>query len=238
MRVNDSYLSKEDFYQLYDSTKGNGADSVEVINNWIKKELIWQKAVKEGLTGSTANKIRLDQIQKNFVYQQMIDKLAFDASEEIPPNELEAYFDANKHFYRLTGSASIVNYFLTMEEETAVKYRAEMVSSGWESVRNVISGNPKVTIKEGEFWRDYELPNKEMSYLVGQMMPGEVSLIIKTADNRYMVFLLTSKLQAGNVPDLKLIRSTVMNDLIVQKRLVIEKEIIEKLTSENTIEIK
>ncbi len=49
-RVNDSYLTREEFASLVDTSKLNGNDKDQIIKDWIYTELLFQEAKKEGIT--------------------------------------------------------------------------------------------------------------------------------------------------------------------------------------------
>ena len=49
-RVNDSYLTREDFASLVDTANLNSAQKEQLIKDWIYQEILFQAAEKEGIT--------------------------------------------------------------------------------------------------------------------------------------------------------------------------------------------
>lgn len=49
-RVNDSYLTREDIASLIDTSDTDVSEINFLIKDWVKKELLFQKAIEEGLT--------------------------------------------------------------------------------------------------------------------------------------------------------------------------------------------
>lgn len=48
-KVNNSYLTREEFASLVDTSKATQARKNEVISQWIQSELLFQKAERDGL---------------------------------------------------------------------------------------------------------------------------------------------------------------------------------------------
>ena len=48
-RVNDAYLTKKELASLIDTTMVNTLHKSEVIRNWINREILFQKAKKDGI---------------------------------------------------------------------------------------------------------------------------------------------------------------------------------------------
>lgn len=237
-RVNDSYLSPREFYTMYDSSKHSPSDSVEVINGWIKRELFWQEAVRKGLLEIDSNRQKIQDVEKKMAYHFLLEEEIIKTQTEIIEDDLSYFYKHHPEFYILKDDAYLINAVTFKDEETAIRWRAEWINKKWEYVKKGIENTPGVVIEQSRYIKFYDIPGKDMLNAMQNMSIGEVSLVIKKNDRQHLVFELIEIFKQGTRPPLEHIRDIVMNDLLASRKIIIEKELFEKLTSESKIEIR
>lgn len=223
---------------MYDSSKHSPSDSVEVINGWIKRELFWQEAERKGLLDIDSNRQKFLNIEKKIAYQLLLDEAIIQTETEIIEDDLSYFYNHHPEFYLLKDDAYLINSVTFTDEESAIKWRYEWINKKWDHIKKVLERVPGVIVEQSRYLKFYEIPGKDMLSALRNMNVGEVSLVIKNSERRFIVFEMMNIFRQGTLPPLENIRDIVMSDLLASRKIIKEKELFEKLTSESKIEIR
>lgn len=237
-RVNNSVLTPEEFYTMYDSSSGTKSDSIEIINNWIKKELFWQAAKRKGLLDTDQSRRIIRDAEKQLASSLLINEEIAQSRPDIIEDDLRYFYNNNKAFYLLKENSFLLNIIYFRDEQTAIKWRTEWINRNWDYVKKNVMKVSGIRISESVLLYPHEFSGKEMLSIVTGMKIGEVSLVIKINDTKFAVFGLVNLFPEGTLVPLEYIRDVVTNDYMSSLRKVKEKELLEKLTSESKIEIR
>jgi hypothetical protein len=237
-RVNNSYLTADEFNSLVDSSNQNFYKN-EIIRNWVNKELLYQKALKDGITDNKNFERILTDTKKELAVTLFLDKVY--AKEKVTPveSEIEEYYKQNKNDYKLFYDAYVVNIIDFSNEDNAVKFRTSLLGSNWNKTVNVYKGDTSILdIKSSRLYYAYELEPTSLTRIVKELNQDEISIVFSDYKDVYTVVQLVQKIEKGTVPPLGFIKGLVKKRLEAQKKEEFLKNYIKELYSKNNIEVK
>ena len=238
-RVNESYLTREDFASLADTSNLNSAQKELLIKNWIYQQILFQEAAKEGIT---TQKEYLDIIQKSsyeLAAAMLINK--FESSEEInySDEDLIEYYESNKAYFRLNSDAYQLNKVSFSNEDRAIKFRNLALDSDWKKALSVFVSDSSLTLNiEADFIAGNNIYPAQLSRILNDFYPDEISIVIAEKPGYYSIVQLLSKYGQQSIPPLEIIKSKVAERFIAEKKKLLVEEYLKTLYSQNEIEIK
>ena len=108
-KVNDSYLTESEFAELIDSQFVTDASRSAVIKNWVRQEILYQEALKEGLTETREFKETIENTKKQLASALILEKFAATAQPQFTNDELEDFFEENESSFKLPFNAYYLN---------------------------------------------------------------------------------------------------------------------------------
>ena len=237
-RVNNNYLTTDEFNSLVDASNQNFYKN-EIIRNWVNKELLYQKALKEGITNDKNFERILADTKKELAVSIFLDKLY--AKEKVTPveSEIEEYYNKNKNDFKLFYDAYVVNIINFRNEDNAIKFRGSLLGSNWNKTVNVFKRDSSILdITSNRLYYGYELEPTSLTRIVKELNQDEISIVFSDYKDVYTVVQLVQKIKKGNVPPLGFIKELVKRRLEAQKKEEFLKNYIKELYSNNDIEVK
>jgi len=237
-RVNNNYLTTDEFNSLVDASNQNFYKN-EIIRNWVNKELLYQKALKEGITNDKNFERILADTKKELAVSIFLDKLY--AKEKVTPveSEIEEYYNKNKNDFKLFYDAYVVNIINFRNEDNAIKFRGSLLGSNWNKTVNVFKRDSSILdITSNRLYYGYELEPTSLTRIVKELNQDEISIVFSDYKDIYTVVQLVQKIKKGNVPPLGFIKELVKRRLEAQKKEEFLKNYIKELYSNNDIEVK
>ena len=236
-KVNNTYLSKEDLQTIIDSVPGSNQFRSEIIRNWINRECLYQQAIKEGILKSNEYQKIIENSKKELASALMLKKFYEDKETSVDDKSLETYFVSHNDFFRLNNEAYLLNRINFTNEDKAIQFRTTVNESNWNKASNVFKKDASKIILNGLF-DEFEIHPAELLRIVEELDPKEISIVVNTGDNYYSVVQLIEKYQKGTIPPLNIIKDKVSAMYISNKKEIQFSEYLEKLYSQNDIEIK
>lgn len=236
-KVNNTYLSKEDLQTIIDSVPGSNQFRSEIIRNWINRECLYQQAIKEGILKSNEYQKIIENSKKELASALMLKKFYEDKETSVDDKSLETYFVSHNDFFRLNNEAYLLNRINFTNEDKAIQFRTTVNESNWNKASNVFKKDASKIILNGLF-DEFEIHPAELLRIVEELDPKEISIVVNTGDNYYSVVQLIEKYQKGTIPPLDIIKDKVSAMYISNKKEIQFSEYLEKLYSQNDIEIK
>ncbi len=238
-RVNNSYLTREEYASLVDTSTANQSRKNEIISRWIQSELFYQQAEREGLLNREEFKIILRRSERELAGALLLDK--FISSERIKAdrNEVIDYFEKNINEFRLPSEGLLLNLAEFIDEEKAIKFRKQAIETGWEkAISNFLNDKSVVNYKSNQLFLDYEINPQPIARLVNQLYPLEISIVISAKPGYYSVVQLLARLASGSVPDIDYVYAEAEQRVIAIKRQALVNSYIKNLYSKSKIEIR
>ena len=239
-RVNNSYLTREDLARIIDTNNVSNFYRNEIIRNWINKEVLFQEALKQGITkGSEFNRI-IENSKKELAVSKLLEKYYEDEKISYEPQELEEYYNAHLAEFKSFYDTYLINQVVFNDEDKAVRFRAIVQESNWEKAINVFKSDPSIiNTTTNVLLYDYEIHPAVLLRIVSGLNPGEVSIVINIeSDKSYSVVQELQKFVKDSVPAFQLIKPFIEKRFIAQKKEDLIKSYIKELYSNNEIEIR
>ena len=237
-RVNDSYLSKKELKKLIDTTSSKSFYKSEVIRNWINRELLFQKAVEQGILEKEKYKDVIKNSERELAVALLLNQYVSGKKISFNPKELMSYFEENREDFKVSQNTYLLNIIHFSDEEHAVEFRSGFLSNGWDSTlvkferdSTIIDIRNKVLLKE----QDISPPT--VLRLVKRLNPPEISIVISESNGQYLIVNVLEKYLDGSIPPFDVIKEEIEMRYLAKKRYQIIEDYIEKLYSTNDIEV-
>lgn len=237
-KVNNSILTKEAFNNFTSSEKYSHKFGREIINEWIEKELLFNKANEEGIT-NTAEYIELLNKSKRELASAIYLQKYFDNNlKQVTESEILSYFIQNKEDFRLKDDAVIVNQIKFNSLEIAKEFRDKAVSSSWIRAVNLYFNKAiQGTLKKNVLLFRYQINPLRLLKSLEQLNVEEITNVVETSKNEFTVFQLIEKLKVGTVPDFSICKADVSKRYYAKLKKDLYKKLIDQLSKEYEVEI-
>ena len=238
-RVNETYLTREEFASLADTTNLNSLQKDQLIKNWIYNEMLFQTAKDKGITNREEYKNYIDKSAKELAGAMLIEEIAESEGINYTDEDLSNYFEKNKNNFRLNINSYLINKISFNKEDKAIKFRSIALESDWESSVNIFSSDSSMLRnKSAGLIEENNVYPLQLSRIIKDLYPEEISIVITEKPEYYSVVQKITNFDKDSVPPFEIIKSKVAQRFISEmKRKVIE-NYLKELYSENEIEIK
>jgi len=238
-RVNDSYLTSADI----DSMIGSGSYSKyyrnELIRNWVKREILYQQALREGLPDDPEFRRIIENSQKELAAASMLKKFFDEESFIYEPRDVAEYFEKNKNDFKLFDDSYLVNLIYFNDEDKAVRFRQTAVESDWNKALNVFNGDSSIIKEETRSLKyEHQVHPESLLRILNELYSQEISIILSDEEGNFSVVQMIEKFEKGTIPPFDTIKQQVENKFIAFRKEYLLKDYLRELYSDNEIEIK
>lgn len=238
-RVNDSYLTEEEVYELVDSQFVSGKSRASIIKNWIRQEILYQEAVKQGITESKEFRITIENSERQLAAALVLEKYAASSEPVYTKEDLVKFYEENKSSFKVPSNSYFLNRIKFSDREAAVEFRTELFLSGWKQALNKFSRDTSlVNVSTEVLLSEQDVYPVSLVGVLDGLYPLEISIVIPDDRGYYSVVQLLDKYSAQTVPPFETVKSeveirykTALTELAVENY-------INDLYSLNQIEIK
>ena len=238
-RVNDSYLTREEFASLVDTTKLSKAEREQVIKSWIYRELLYQKAKDENIVDRNEYKNVLETSTKELAAALLLND--YMASEEIKISDAELidYYQKNKNYFQLNNDSYLINKVVFNNEDKAVLFRSLAVESDWTKAANFFNSDSSQILNiNSSLIEENSLYPFQLQKTAKDLYPQEISIVISENDNYYTIVQMLEKFSKGDIPDFEIVKDEVKRRFLAEKKKQLTDEYLKTLYSNNDIEIR
>ena len=238
-RVNESYLTREEFASLADTSKLNSAQKELLVKKWIYQEVLFQEAVKEGISKEEDYLNIIKKSSYQLAAAMLIEK--YESSEEIDysDNDLIEYFETEKNYFRLNTDSYQLNKVIFSNEDKAIKFRRLALDSDWKKAINVfVSDSSLITNVESDLIEENNIYPVQLSRIIKDFYPDEISIVIAEKPGYYSIVQLLNKYNKHSIPPFEIIKSKVGKRFTAEKKKLLVEDYLKDLYSQNEIEIK
>lgn len=238
-RVNDSYLTREDFASLADTANLNSAQKEQVIKNWIYQEVLFQAADKEGITNREDYLNIVNKSSNELAAAMLIDDYVSKEKINYSDEDLIDYYESNKNYFRLNTDAYLINKVTFNNEDNAIKFRSLALDSEWKKAVSAFVNDSSLIINtESDLVEESNIYPVQLSRIIKDFYPGEISIVITNKPGYYSIVQLLNKLGKESVPPFEIIKTKVEKRFLAEKKKELVEEYLKNLYSQNEIEIK
>lgn len=189
-RVGNTKLTKAELIaQIPEELKVNQENLPFLLEKWINSELLYQEAVRQGLTKDEKLKYQAQQLAKEYIVNALLEQEA--AKVKIPSSELLAYFNQYKEdFMNEVKIRRIVLQSEDLAERTLTEIKGGGNFSQLAKERSI-----EQTPDKGEpsrfFGRGITEPALEEAIFA--LKPGEVSEVMQTSEGYQIIQMVEKK---------------------------------------------
>lgn len=238
-KVNDSYLTREELASLADTSNLNTSEKNSLIRDWIYNEVLYQKAIDEGITeDETFDKI-LQNSYRNLAIALLIKKVYNETEVEFKTSDLLAYYEKNKNYFTRPDDTYLINQARFKDELTAIKFREIAIESDWDKAKQFFENKNSVEfIESGNLKSLYEIYPLEVADAVRYLLPDEISIVIRDNQLSYNVVQLVKKIPAYEQFPFGIIQREVEKRYIAEQKSKHFENFLKELYSKSEIIIK
>ncbi len=238
-KVNNSYLTKDEFLKLAASDNNKNFHSAEIIRNWINRELLFQEAKSEGIDKKKEFQKIIEDAKKDLAIAELLKNHYDDLDFKVDQNELDEYFSLHKDEFKTVDEFYKINFISFTNEDKAVQFRSTVLESNWSKALIAFKGEPSINIeKTNWFVSEYEIEPIILLRLITELNDDEVSIVLPDDQNMYLIVQLIQKFEKGIVPPFNLINKNVEKRFMAEKKETAIRDYIKELYSKNEIEVK
>lgn len=238
-RVNESYLTREEFASLVDTTNLNPEQKDRIIKDWVHNEILFQQAEKDGITDEDEFKKIISNSKKQLAASILLENYTLDQELNSDDEELFEYYNKNKSYFVCDAKTFLINRVYFTDEEKAIQFRNSAINAEWENVVRAFTEDSSINksyfltlINENSIY-----PN-QLSKIINDLYPQEISIVITEKPGYYSIVQLLKKISKGSILPFELIKNDVKKRFLAEKKNQIIRDYLKELYSQNEIEIK
>jgi len=237
-RVNDSYLTEAELYELADTGKASSSNIKEVIKNWVRDELLYQQAEGEGIVDEEEYERIIEESRKRLAGALLLKKIASEIPEGVEQAELEEFYYKNKNHFTLSTDHYLLNRAVFSDYFKAVQFRSDLISTGWSSAVKNFENDTSLTKKsDSTLYSEQEIHPVQILRVVQGLYPLEISIVISDEPGYYSVLEVLDKFEKGSIPPFTAVKPEVKKRLLAEKEIIAVEDYINELYLKNEIEI-
>ena len=243
--VNGKVLTAEEFKALTDEIKSSYPDLVltddqkkELLNSWVKEEVLAQEAVKQGLEKSDNAKTRIEESRRQVLARIVLEKQIL-GSVSVTDKEIQDYYDNNRATFKSTDPRIHARHILVKTEDEAKKIASEIKKGGdFAKLAAQYSQDPGSKNKGGDlgfFSRD-EMVSKEFDDAAFTLKKGQTSPPVHTKYGYHLIQVVEKKVSETKGFDE--VKDLIKRELLKKKRGEALESYLDKLKSNDKIEVR
>ncbi len=226
-RVHDATLSQEDVQQMIQpvGARQDSADVAEqVINQWVRNELLYQEARRRGLRDTDAVQEQLRESERTILVNALVSELHDTGDSQPTDEEVQQYYDRHREQLQLREPYVHLRFAEARDEPAADSLQALLAEDPlpepqWFRLVQQLAIDPASAIDLSTHYypERHVFPAREaLRRRLQSMRPGEVARI--PAEESVVLMRLEARAEAGTVPELAWVEEVIRQRLAVQKR--------------------
>ncbi len=236
VRIDDAVLTEDEIEKEIGKDASKSIYREQFINNWIEKEVLYRKAIEEGVTDSDEYTSLIENSKKELAAALLIKKYLKENPVVIEENELVDFYNKYKHDFVLQQDAYKLNYISFNNEGSAREFRKILIESDWNKALNVFRDNISIIENETDkLFYDYQINPVALNQIVKNLYENEVSIVTEVNPGKFTVIQFLKRFDKGIIPEYKEVRNIVYERYKYFKQKEKINEFIEELISESDI---
>jgi len=209
-RVNDSYLTESGLSALIDSQFVSEKSRSVIIKNWIRQEILYHEAVKEGLTDTEQFRSTLENSKKQLAAALLLEKFASSVQQQFTDEELKNFFEVNQSSFKLPFNAYFINRINFSDRDAAVAFRTLLIINGWAGALSETGQDTSiVSVEDSVLVSEQDIQPVRLLRILEGLYSLEISIVIPDERGYYSVVQLLDKYPSGSLPDFNAVKDEV-----------------------------
>lgn len=243
-RVDQALLTEEEFAAVRDSLQALRHQTREYINDWVTNELLYQEALRQGLTDTDELRRQVEAVRKHLAVAALLEKeLYADDTSMVNEDAVAAMYNSGGEAFFLRQDVANMSFALFAERDAANSFRSMVLrGTSWsDAIRHVqldsLLGEKLLKFASRQYVTEANLYPEELWKLSRALGRDEVSFVLKT-DDGYYVLIVHGMKRKGEMPDLDYARNEIRDRLQIEQRRYRYEKLIEKLKTSHLVEIR
>jgi hypothetical protein len=237
-RVNESFLTESELNGLIESKSLAGFSRQEIIDRWIREEMLFQEAAKKGIVSAEDYKRIIQKSEKELAAAMLLQANFAAESIKTDPQELVNYFNSRKEEFTLGSNSYILNILKSDDNAFAVEFRAKVLEAGWEIAAQEFQHDPEVVLLNSNILiKEENLYPQRLARIVKGLYPPEISIVISDEGGYHWVVQVIKVLKAGSTAPYEHIKDDVEKRFIAESKRKMADAYINSLYKNYNIEL-
>ncbi len=238
-RVNDTYLTREEFASLVDTSKLNSSDKEQIIKDWIYREVLYQKASNEKITRRQDYENILSTSSKELAAAMLLKDYLNSEEINFSDADLKEYYEKNKNYFRVNIKSYLINKMTFNREDKAINFRSLAIESDWTKAANFFNNDSSlITNINAGLIPENELYPLQLMKIARDLYPQEISVVVNDNTGQYSIIQMLKQYDAGTIPDFEIVKPEVEKRFLNEKKKHLIDQYLKELYSNNDIEIR
>lgn len=237
-RVNNQYLTENELKSMMNPSYQDHQYRSELIREWINREVLYQEAVKQGILKDKEFKRISEQSEKEIAGSLLLKK--FYARQKENVNDLAAvnFYKENIDDFKSFYNAYLINQVVFNNDKEASEFHSLALEENWDSALHSFNNDTSLIYNnQNKLLYDYQVRSIDILKIIKELLPNEISIVVKDDAGNYNVVQLLKKFDKNAVLPFDLVKSKVEERYLMRQRDSIIKNYVKSLYSSNDIEV-
>lgn len=217
-KVNDSELTEDTLIELLENPGSSNKTREELINDWIEREILYQEAVKNGITETDTYQNTLAKSRKELAIGLFLQDMLENNKVEITEEEIYDFYEKYKDDFKLIDDAFTYNIIYFSNFDAAVKFRNMLMESDWNKAMIAFRGDLNFHQASSNYFSyKYNLMPVSLRRVLTILEPLETSTVFQVEEGKYCVIQLIQKLDKDSYPKPEIIKEEIKQRVQLNK---------------------
>jgi hypothetical protein len=243
-RLDNRTLTAEDIHVRFDSSQGITEPQLQqYVQRWLKDELLYREALARGFGNSKEIDDRLDDVRRQLVINEFLDKTIYsDKAGSSPPEEVQSYYNAHKSEFVLRNDVALLSYAVFSDRDAANKFRNTVLrGTEWYDAMRQLLNDPRqgakiLTKGDSLYHTQGSLLPADLWRVASSANLKEPSFPISTTEG-YYVLIVWQFGKLGQPADIRLVDGEIRSRLTIERRSHMYDSLVENLRTKHSVEI-
>lgn len=243
-RVGTAVLSLDDITALRDSGIAGSPRLRAYVEDWVADELLYQEAVRRGLTDDASFAARLDAVRRRLAVDALLrTELYTQDTTTVNEDAVRALYASGGSAFLLREPVARVSFALFADRDAANVFRTRLLrGETWEPAvaaarTDSLAGSQLLRVITRDFFTPSTLYPEELWKLARTLQKEEASFAVRT-DAGYYVLIVHSYRDQGEMPELDYVRGDIRDRLLIEHRRRRYNDLLASLRTRTTIDIR
>lgn len=235
-QVNETRLTEAEMQRLIPPEFREGISGLEIrdiLERWVRTELLFQRARKEGLDRNPEVAARLSELERETLADEYLQR-EMSKRVRVGNDEIQSFYDAHRGEY--TQELHLEHILLNTREEAESLLGAIRGGANFEAMAKQHSVDPTAANGGDLGFLGKGGINPAFEPAVYQMKPGEVSGPIASSFGFHLVKFVEARPAHEPVP-LDAARDEILHELLLQKQQKVQEEFLGQLRAEAQVRV-
>lgn len=236
--VGNTKLTQKELEKHLGSNVGITKYKDEFVRDWVEKEILAQISIENKLLTENNYTRIIENSKRELAAAIAVADFLKSYKIEISDAELKEYFNVNEEDYNFSDDAYILNLVSFSNEESAIRFRNNAIIDGWEkAVERLVEDDELLESKQDKIFKLSEIQSRRISRVLQKLYNDEISLVIETELNNFVVVQQIDKINQNSIPNFKYVKNDVYKSFLILKQKEIIRNYLDSLLTQKNIKI-